>query len=247
MINVVEAAPIEYLGPREAYPHSSVFSDGKRVRKIRDPLDTVGSYYLRCEIDRSGDLMLREMKDEQGRFIRTLTLETLREQGQIAILDAGCGTGRTLNEIRTHLLFRTKARPEDILTVGVNDIDFSDESELVATRKAIRDGVIQYVIDDLEKVDLPQDKFDLITSFEVLNHNKPEKVVGIIKNLLRFLSQDGLLIFDLETYQREKPEIVAFIDSLLENGHSFSEYTLYSPLDRAERIFIRIRKISSEE
>jgi SAM-dependent methyltransferase len=243
---MIEFDPIEAVG--RPGPHSSIYSDGKTTVKVRKPDDTIGNFYFRLEIDRNGVLMLTDMRDEEDRDILQAAVSTLHDQGHIAILDAGCGTGHSLNRMREELISRTGLPTKVIAAVGVNDVDFSDESEELTTRDAIANGNIRYVVDDLETVKLPKKSFDLITSYEVLIHNKPPKIAAIIKNLLPSLKDDGLFILDIHPFQKYDPTLKAFLEEeLVEMGYKTSEYRIITDCGLTERIFIRIRRNPPDE
>jgi SAM-dependent methyltransferase len=238
---VNELQPIEFVGfPTQ---HSSIVNVNGRVERARLPADTVGSRFARCEIDRSGELMFGDMEYEDEVSVLDFAINRFRERGEIAVLDAGCGTARTLFEIKEQLKLRGNAIPEKILTVGVDKDDYSDESQDAEVRAAISRGDIEYVIGDLESVNLGERQFDLITSYEALIHNRPPKATGIIKNLLTYLKDDGIFIFNLEPWQREYLEMEVFLGYWLKQNHyTYSEYQLDSPMDRVSRTFIRISR-----
>lgn len=243
---MIEVPQIEFVGRIE--PHSSIYSDRIQTVKVRKPDDTVGNFYFRLEIDRDGSLMFRDMMDEKDNEILQTATDKLRDQGHIAILDAGCGTGRTLYKAKGQLIFRTGFAPETVTAVGINNEDFSDESEEFAVRDAIAKRDIQYVVGDLETVKLPSNSFDLITSYEVLIHNKPPRIAEIVRNLLPSLKDDGLFIFDIHPFQKYDHTLKTFLEEDLQTmGYEFSEYGTLADLGLTERIFVRIRRSPTEE
>lgn len=241
---MIEFPQIEFVGRVEK--HSSIYSDGEKTVKVRKPDNTVGNFYFRFEIDRDGSLMLRDMRDEEGNEILQTAIDKLRDQGQISILDAGCGTGRTLYKMREQLLFRTSSAPEAVTAVGINSEDYSDESEEFSTRNAIANQDIQYVVSDLETVRLPPNSFDLITSYEVLIHNKPPRITEIARNLLPCLKDDGLFIFSIHPFQKYDPVLKTFLEEEIHAmGYESSEYGIIGDWGLTERLFIRIRRRST--
>lgn len=229
--------PIDYLG--SVTQHSSIYSDGETVVRIRNSEDSVGEFF-RFEVDRDGELMFSEMIDEQSDSILSSIINRLTDQGSIAVMDAGCGTGRTLYAIRDQLLLTTNANPQDIVTVGVNDRDFSDESEDSMVREANRNGDINYVIADLESVDLEPESFDFITSYEALIHNEPAKLIRVIKNLLPSLKQNGAFVFDITEKQKDDPSVRTFLGwRLKQEGYSVFEYTKEWRKNKRQFVWIR--------
>jgi SAM-dependent methyltransferase len=220
-------------------PRGSVsYINGKTVKE-RDPEDSVAEHLLRCEIDR-GSSALAKMKDESGKFLMEIVFDKYRSQQQIAVLDAGCGTGHTLYEIRDRLNHRVHVASASMTTVGVNDVDYSDESGSPETRAAIRNGEIQYIVDDLATIQLPSQAFDVIYSYETLIHNGIGKTAKIIDNLLPFLKQDGVLIFNITEDQWDNPRLRAFFDLQL-GQYRLCSYKAHNNRFDDQRIFIAIQ------
>jgi SAM-dependent methyltransferase len=218
--------------------HGSVsYVDGKTV-KVRNPEDAMTRHLSRSEIDR-GFISIAKMKDETGERVTGIILNRYRAQHQVAVLDGGCGTGRALYEIRDQLKLREKAGASSMMMVGVNDVDYSDESEDLDVREAIKNGEIQYMVDDLATVQLPTQAFDAIYLHEVLIHNGVGTTAKIVDNLLSSLKPDGVFIFNITRDQWNDDKLRTYFDMLLEG------YTLhgYSHADNTglERIIISIK------
>ena len=231
-------SPIFNLFPGEPAPHSSVLSDELTTPKIKHSEDTVGPF-TRWEIDRG---IPSDMKDEFRTPILQVFIDKLREKGSISVMDAGCGTGRALYQMREQLLFRTDAKESDVLTTGVSNIDFSDESESAGVRNAISKGDINYVVDDLSGVQLPSSSLDAIYSFEAFIYNEPEKIIKIVQNLLPSLKPDGFLIFNLKEGQRNNDLISTYLENGKHNGFSMHEYIVDHR--RTRRMFVLLRPFS---
>lgn len=213
------------------------YIDGKVVR-IRRPDDIIAEHLQRKEIDR-GFSALSKMKDESGTPLINIIFDKYSKQGQLAVLDAGCGTGRTLFEIREQLELGTKATAASVTTVGINDEDYSDESCSPKTRAAIKNGQIQYVVDDLATVPLSEHAFDVIYSYETLVYNGIGKTTKIIDNLLPSLKPDGVLIFNITESQWGNSRLRDYFDLQLEEYrlHGHSVYDRYND----KRVFIAIK------
>ena len=144
--------------------------------------------------------------------------------------------------MREQLLFRTDAKESDVLTTGVSNIDFSDESESAGVRNAISKGDINYVVDDLSGVQLPSSSLDAIYSFEAFIYNEPEKIIKIVQNLLPSLKPDGFLIFNLKEGQRNNDLISTYLENGKDNGFSMHEYIVDHRKTR--RMFVLLRPFS---
>jgi len=98
------------------------------------------------------------------------------------ILDAGCGTGATLE--------------------GLNDygesygIDISDE----AVRFCKQRGLRNVIKGSVEEIPVGDDFFDLVTSLDVLYHRKVENDTKALKELYRVVKNNGILILNLPAY-----------------------------------------------
>jgi SAM-dependent methyltransferase len=220
--------------------HSSIDYDSNgRVVRLRKLDDIIAEHLLRSEIDRGLDAV-EKMKDESGKFLMEIVFDKYRSQQQIAVLDAGCGTGHTLYEIRDRLNHRVHAAPASMTTVGVNDVDYSDESTSSKTRAAIKTGEIQYIVDDLATVEFPKQTFDVIYANEVITRNTLGNAAKIIDNLLPTLKPEGILIFDISGYQWENAKLRYYFDGLLEEYRLYG-YSEYKDKSEEKRVFIAIQ------
>lgn len=232
--------PILNLFPADAKPHSSIFSDGLTTFKIRHSEDSVGTF-TRWEIDRGIPL---DMEDEFKTPVLQVIINKLRDQGSISIVDAGCGTGRALYQMRNQLLLRTDAKPDDILTTGISDIDFSDESGDLDVRNAISRSEINYVVADIATAQLKPQSFDAIYSFEAFIYNEPAKIIKMIQNLLPSLKPDGFLIFNIKEGQRNDNTINNYLKADKENDFTMYDYVVDHR--RTRRIFVLIKPFSKD-
>lgn len=184
----------------------------------RDELDLIDGYE-RSMLDRDLLEASRYFSDTRGPLMRVLT-DIFSRQGQIALLDAGCGTGHTLWEFKEHLLriANKKDYPELVKAVGVNEKDYSDQSMFARVSRDVRDGYLDYIIGDLETVHLPKDIFDVGYMYEVLFHNTTDKAVRIIRNILPSIKPLGLLWFNLPPMQFDQPEFTKLMDNLKNEG-----------------------------
>jgi SAM-dependent methyltransferase len=109
--------------------------------------------------------------------MRAISLALLRPQLSpgARILDAGCGTGRNLEE------FAVWARP--------SGVDLSEEALRFCRRRGVpaARGRVQ-------ALPFPQDAFDAVTSFDVLYHRWIEDDAAAVAELVRVLRPGGVLL-----------------------------------------------------
>lgn len=189
--------------------------------------DQVGKF-LRSEIDRNQVQMNFDFKDGEGKHFLETAIDMLDRKGSLSIVDIGCGTGRTLHEVRDIVLRETgkSDNPKAVAAIGVNDSDFSQESMSAAVREAIQEREIEYKVDDMETVDLPPNSQDLIWAYEVFLHNPASKVSETIRHLIPLLQTGGRFYFNLTPELREDPELSSVINQAKENGMHAFEYEL---------------------
>ena len=128
-----------------------------------------------------------------------------RENGRIAVLDAGCGIGNGLTSLRDQVRLRTKIPDDDIETVGIS---LSDHRDLLGVdsrwdhARAINDTRIQRHFGSIALINLPSEQFDIAYSYQVLVHN--EHAVPIINTILPSLAQGGSFYFDSALHQQDE-------------------------------------------
>jgi SAM-dependent methyltransferase len=99
-----------------------------------------------------------------------------------AILDAGCGSGRTMQELRGY--------------GTVSGIELSDAAAEVARAR----GVGEVVIGRLEELPWPPESFDLITCLDVIEHTPDDRVT--LAELRRVCRDGGHLLVTVPAYPR---------------------------------------------
>jgi SAM-dependent methyltransferase len=96
------------------------------------------------------------------------------------ILDAGCGSGRTMQEL--------------VAYGTVSGVELSDVAAEVARAR----GVGEVVIGRLEELPWPPEQFDLITCLDVLEHTPDDRVT--LAELRRVSRPDGRLLLTVPAY-----------------------------------------------
>ncbi len=113
------------------------------------------------------------------RIIRA-ELDRLALAPRARVLDAGCGSGRTLLELVDY---------GEVSGVELDD----DAAELARGR-----GVADVVVGRLEQLPWPPDSFDLITCLDVLEHTPDDRVT--LKELRRVCRPGGFLLLTVPAY-----------------------------------------------
>ena len=124
------------------------------------------------------------------RKFRQAALELVEIEPGMSILDVGCGTGS----------LTIAAKQKQGIDGQVVGIDPSSNMVNLAQDKAVKAGVeITFQVGVIEKIDFPEDHFDLVLS-SLMMHHLPEdlKKEGLLE-ILRVLKSDGkLLIIELD-------------------------------------------------
>jgi len=104
-----------------------------------------------------------------------------KKGNNLKILDAGCGTGKTLDECRAYNIY---------------GIDFSGEAikycELRGLNKLVRGSIC--------KLPFKKDSFDVVISLDVLYHKNVADDLETLKELCRVMHKGGRLLLNLPAY-----------------------------------------------
>ena len=135
--------------------------------------------------------------------------------GQINVLDAGCGFGQY------SYFIAKKFRNSNVIGVDINE-ERIKESEKFAQEEGIEN--LKFDIADLENLNY-EESFDLILAVDVLEHI--ENDVKVLKNFYRALKKDGLLIIStpssLGGSDVHSDEDASFIEEHIRHGYSQDE------------------------
>lgn len=107
-------------------------------------------------------------------------LEKIKEVGFFSLLDVGCGDGRLLHEI--HNLYKEKK---------LAGIDYSPKA--IDFAKVFNDGP-SFIVGDITNQSLFDEKFDIITLVETLEHIPPKDIRDFIKGINFHLKDGGVFI-----------------------------------------------------
>lgn len=135
--------------------------------------------------------------------------------GQINVLDAGCGFGQY------SYFIAKKFRNSNVIGVDINE-ERIKESEKFAREEGIEN--LKFDIADLENLNY-EESFDLILAVDVLEHI--ENDVKVLKNFYRALKKDGLLIISTPSSfggsDVHSDEDASFIEEHIRHGYSQDE------------------------
>lgn len=130
------------------------------------------------------------MRLEEQNLLK-IAIELLNLQKGESFLDAGCGDGRVIFELRKQI---------DPKTVSILGVDRNEEA--IAFAKAFNPG-ISFQIQSLEKLKVKK-KFDKILFMETIEHIPPKEIGKVLKDLQRLLKPNGTLIVTTPTINRPK-------------------------------------------
>lgn len=170
------------------------------------PRDILEGGYVRSELDHSIFTLNKDFYDafgySEGPLVHACAL--IGEQRPVTILDAGCGTGRTLYDIVDLTCRSEGCPPSRIRPFAVNDINFSGQSMYQEVRRVYREGIIPYVMADIRSLPFSDETFDLVYSYDVFPYNnEPQE---LLQELVRVLKPGGALYFDVDGFWQDNFE-----------------------------------------
>jgi 2-polyprenyl-3-methyl-5-hydroxy-6-metoxy-1,4-benzoquinol methylase len=141
-----------------------VGQEGFRRREIDRPFVIVNDGYARAFNRATAPL--------------TVARKIARSTGQLAILDVGCGTGRTLFDFVAAVRNAGVCPPEMVRGVGVTLHDYSGESTEPGVAGAIASGEIDYRVGPAEQMRRGDSStYDIVISHELLRHVRNHRQV----------------------------------------------------------------------
>jgi SAM-dependent methyltransferase len=142
------------------------------------------------------------------------TIRKTKQEGEIRILDAGCGTGRMMEILQKY--------------GTVFGIDYSEEAVGYSKKR----GLNNIVTGDLNNYHFEKDSFHAVVCLDVLYHSGIKDDRSVLRNLYEALKTGGILIINLPAFEylkrphdlvvhtRKRYRKGEFINELKETGFS---------------------------
>lgn len=129
-----------------------------------------------------------------NKYIRRL----VAKRDDVAVLDVGCGKDLPL----ARCLYTNRIFPARYCGVDVNKLELGP---ILEKANAIKDRItLAEKTDFAESTEAPAHKFDVITSLEVLEHVEPDHAVRLIRQMKRYLKDDGVIFISTPCYSEAK-------------------------------------------
>lgn len=111
------------------------------------------------------------------------TISKHKPDGEIRILDAGCGTGRMMEICQKY--------------GTITGIDYSADAVNYAKKR----GLDNIEIGDLNDYQFENDSYDMVVCLDVLYHSAIRNDLKVVEKLFHTLKEDGLLIINLPAFE----------------------------------------------
>ena len=111
------------------------------------------------------------------------TIQKNKPQGEISILDAGCGTGRMMEICQKY--------------GTVSGIDYSEDAVYYAKKR----GLHNIVMGDLNDYHFINNSYDVVVCLDVLYHAAIENDRTVVEKFYPALKKDGILIINLPAFE----------------------------------------------
>jgi SAM-dependent methyltransferase len=134
------------------------------------------------------------------------------------ILDAGCGTGKILEDCKEYTTFGMDASEEALTYCKLRRLD-------------------NLVRSSISRVPFKRDSFDLVISIDVLYHKGVESDVDALKEIYQMINKNGVLLLQLPAYNfmRRKHDVAV---------HTRDRYTKNNLIKKVQEAGFKIEKIT---
>lgn len=141
-----------------------------------------------------------------------------RKEGKLKILDAGCGTGKILENCREH---------------DACGLDFSEEAIGFCKKRGLNNIKKGSICD----MPFPDNSFDVVISLDVLYHVNVEDDLKALHEFYRVTNKGGILVLNVPAYNflRSKHDVAI---------HTRHRYTLKELKEKIEKAGFGIKKIT---
>jgi SAM-dependent methyltransferase len=147
-------------------------------------------------------------------YINTL----INNKDSLTVLDAGCGTGKTLEDCKVYNKF---------------GLDFSEEALAFCKKRKLQN----LVRGSISAVPFKKNTFDITISLDVLYHAAVDNDISALEELYHAIKQDGVLILNLPAYN--------FLQSQHDKAvHTRQRYTVKELSEKVKKAGFRIEKIT---
>jgi SAM-dependent methyltransferase len=146
-------------------------------------------YFDKHEVDRNAGTVNGSFMPLDGHGPLITGIEIARQSGSLAVLDAGCGSGNSLIDLKDQIEFRAPIEPERIIAVGIDRHDYTAYIPNPEGRRRAMNGYVNLRRGDLATIDLEPEAFDLAYAHEVLIHC--EGIASIVARILGSLKSGG--------------------------------------------------------
>jgi 2-polyprenyl-3-methyl-5-hydroxy-6-metoxy-1,4-benzoquinol methylase len=170
-------------------------------------------------------------RDQFAHYLRWTHVLKCAKVGQ-TILDFGCGSGEMFE-----LFYRNKFRPEQYVGLDIRERTIREN-----TVKYISNDNAYFQVQDLCKEFDLEEKFDIITSFEVIEHISHENIDVFLQNIVRHSDKNTLILISTPNYD---PTVGAAENHILGPMREIGEWKHSELQKKLEEYFVIEKKFGT--